>query len=279
MNKSFIIWLTALILTLLLAAFQRMTGPTYPVSGIVEFNNEIVEYEFDRSHGGDGDHTVQLRNENKGIEAELYWKRFKTNDNWTRVKMVRKDNVLTADLPHQPKAGKLLYKVKLINQSVSIVIPEKPVVIRFKGAVPLYILIPHIIFIFGAMLLSTRTGLEAFNKEPKFKNLTIATLLFLFIGGGIFGPFAQYFAFDAYWTGFPVGYDLTDNKILIALIGWLIAAVMIKKSPNPKRWIAFASILLFAVFLIPHSVLGSELDYNKLDEQQKNIEKMEGSLD
>lgn len=279
MNKSFIIWLTALILTLLLAAFQRMTGPTYPVSGIVEFNNEIVEYEFDRSHGGDGDHTVQLKNENKGIEAELFWKRFKTNDNWTRVKMVRKDNILMADLPHQPKAGKLLYKVKLINQSVSIVIPEKPVVIRFKGAVPLYILIPHIIFIFGAMLLSTRTGLEAFNKEPKFKNLTVATLLFLFIGGGIFGPFAQFFAFDAYWTGFPVGYDLTDNKILIALIGWLIAAVMIKKSPNPKRWIAFASILLFAVFLIPHSVLGSELDYNKLDEQQKNIEKMEGSLD
>jgi len=279
MNKSFIIWLTALILTLLLAAFQRMTGPTYPLSGIVEFNNEIVEYEFDRSHGGDGDHTVQLKNEKKGIEAELFWKRFKTNDNWTRVKMVRKDNILMADLPHQPKAGKLLYKVKLINQSVSIVIPEKPVVIRFKGAVPLYILIPHIIFIFGAMLLSTRTGLEAFNKEPKFKNLTVATLLFLFIGGGIFGPFAQFFAFDAYWTGFPVGYDLTDNKILIALIGWLIAAVMIKKSPNPKRWIAFASILLFAVFLIPHSVLGSELDYNKLDEQQKNIEKMEGSLD
>lgn len=279
MKKSFIIWIVALILTLLLAAFQRMTGPTYPVSGTVEFNNEILDYEFDRSHGGDGDHTVKITNDNNGIQAELYWKRYKTNDDWTRVIMVRKDNILTADLPHQPKAGKLLYKVKLINQNVSIVIPEKPVIIRFKGAVPLYILIPHIIFIFGAMLLSTRTGLEAFNKEPKFKNLTLATLLFLFIGGGIFGPFAQFFAFDAYWTGFPVGYDLTDNKILIAFIGWLIAAVMIKKSPNPKRWIAFASILLFVVFLIPHSVLGSELDYNKLDEQQKKTERMEGSLD
>jgi hypothetical protein len=279
MKKSFIIWLTALILTLLLAAFQRMTGPTYPVSGIVEFNNEIVEYEFDRSHSGEGDHTVEIKNDNKGIQAELFWKRYKTKDNWTRVKMIRNDNMITANLPHQPKAGKLLYKVKLINQSVSIIIPEEPIVIRFKGAVPLYILIPHIIFIFGAMLLSTRTGLEIFNKEPKFKNLTIATLLFLFIGGGIFGPLAQFYAFDAYWTGFPVGYDLTDNKILIAVIGWFIAAVMIKKSPNPKRWIAFASILLFVVFLIPHSVLGSELDYNKLDKQQKKIEKMEGPQD
>ena len=187
--------------------------------------------------------------------------------------------MLTANLPHQPKAGKLLYKVKLINQSVSIVIPEKPVVIRYKGAVPLFILIPHIIFIFGAMLLSTRTGLEIFNKEPKFKKLTFVTLLFLLIGGGIFGPITQYYAFDAFWTGFPVGYDLTDNKVLIAVIGWIIAAVMIKKSPNPKRWIAFASILLFAVFLIPHSTLGSELDYNKLDEQQKKTERLEGTLD
>jgi hypothetical protein len=279
MNRSLIIWLIALIFTLLLAAFQRMTGPTYPVSGKVEFNNEIAEYEFDRSHGGEGDHTVQITNDDAGLQAELFWKRYKTKDEWTRVKMIRKDNMLTANLPHQPKAGKLLYKIKLINQAVSIVIPENPVLIRFKGAVPAFILIPHIIFIFGAMLLSTRTGLEIFNKEPKFKNLTILTLLFLFLGGGIFGPITQYYAFDAFWTGFPVGYDLTDNKVLIAVLGWIIAAVMIKKSPNPKRWIAFASILLFAVFLIPHSVLGSELDYNKLDEQQRKTQKIEAPLD
>jgi len=279
MNRSLIIWLVALILTLLLAAYQRITGPTFPVSGTVEFGNEIVEYEFDRNHSGDGDHTIQIKIDAHDLQAELFWKRYKTKDEWNRVKMIKEDNMFTANLPHQPKTGKLQYKVKLINQSGSIVIPEKPVVIRFKGIVPLYILVPHIFFIFGAMLLSTRTGLEIFNKEPKFKNLTFLTLLFLFIGGGILGPIAQYYAFDVYWTGFPVGFDLTDNKILISLIGWIIAAAMIKKSPNPKRWIALASILLFAAFLIPHSSLGSELDYNKLDKQQKKIEKMKGPID
>ena len=279
MSRSLIIWFIALILTLLLAVFQRMTGPTYPISGTVEFNTEIAEYEFARSHGGEGDHIVQIKNDDAGLQAELFWKRYKTKDEWTRVIMHRNENILIANLPHQPKAGKLLYKIKLTNQAVSVVIPETPVLIRFKGAVPAFILIPHIIFIFGAMLLSTRTGLEIFNKEPKFKNLTLLTLLFLFLGGGIFGPITQYYAFDAFWTGFPVGYDLTDNKVLIAVIGWIIAAVMIKKSPNPKRWIAFASLLLFVVFLIPHSVLGSELDYNKLDEQQKKTQKIEAPLD
>ena len=67
MSRSLIIWLIALIFTLLLAAFQRMTGPTYPVSGKVKFNNEIAEYEFDRSHGGEGDHIVQIKNDDAGL--------------------------------------------------------------------------------------------------------------------------------------------------------------------------------------------------------------------
>ena len=151
MNKSLIIWLVALILTLLLAVFQRMTGPTYPVSGSVEFNNEIAEYEFDRSHGGQGDHTVKIKNDDAGLEAELFWKRYKTKDEWTQVVMQRNENMLMANLPHQPKAGKLLYKIRLIHQAVSVFIPDDPVLIRFKGAVPAFILIPHIIFIFCAM--------------------------------------------------------------------------------------------------------------------------------
>lgn len=89
----------------------------------------------------------------------------------------------------------------------------------------------------------------------------------------------QKFAFDAFWTGFPFGHDLTDNKILIAFIGWVITAFMIKKSQNQKRWIGFASVLLFVVFLIPHSVLGSEIDYNELDKQQKKIEQMKETLE
>ncbi len=104
MKSSLIIWLIALILTLLLAAFQRMTGPTYPVSGTVEFNNEIAEYKFDRSHGGEGDHTVQIKIDDSSLQAELYWKRYKTKDEWTRVIMVKKDNMLTADLPSSAKS-------------------------------------------------------------------------------------------------------------------------------------------------------------------------------
>ncbi len=180
--------------------------------------------------------------------------------------MIRQGNKLVASLPYQPPAGKLLYHITLQKNDEVVTLPEEGgVVIRFKGDVPVYFLIPHIIFIFGAMLLSTRTGLEYFNEGKKFKPLTILTFIFVIIGGLILGPIIQYYAFGAFWTGFPFGHDLTDNKILIGFIGWLLALIALYKFKNPKRWIVFASILMFIIFLIPHSVLGSELDYNELD--------------
>ncbi|MGB5289438.1 MAG: hypothetical protein WBN42_13205, partial [Ignavibacteriaceae bacterium] len=188
-----------------------------------------------------------------------------------------------ASLPHQPPAGKLLYKLILQKNDEVVTFPEEGgVIIRFKGDVPLSFLIPHIIFIFGAMLLSTRTGLEYFsargrsrnagNDIEKFKSLTILTFIFVIIGGFILGPIIQYYAFGEFWTGFPFGHDLTDNKILVGFIGWLLALIALYKFKNPKRWIVFASILMFIIFLIPHSLLGSELDYKKLEKNKISIE-------
>ena len=266
MKKSILLWLIAFILTVLTAVYQRITGPTYPITGEAIVSNKAINYKLDRTHGGEGDHTIEISVDDETICGELLWKRYKTDDEWTSIEMIQRDKKLVASLPHQPPAGKLVYHIILQKDDEVVVLPEKgEVIIRFKGDVPIYFLIPHIIFIFGAMLLSTRTGLEYFNEGKKFKPLTILTFIFVIIGGFILGPIIQYYAFGAFWTGFPFGHDLTDNKILVGFIGWLLALIALYKFKNPKRWIIFASILMFIIFLIPHSLLGSELDYNELD--------------
>jgi len=270
MKKSVLLWLLAFVLTVFTAVYQRMTGPTYPVSGEVNLSDQTIEYKLDRSHGGEGDHKIQIQVKDDKICGELIWKRYKTNNEWSSVELMREGDKLFAFLPHQPPAGKLLYHVILQKNDEVVTLPEiGEVIIRFKGEVPISFLIPHIIFIFGAMLLSTRTGLEYFNAGKKIKSLTIITVLFLIVGGFILGPIIQKYAFDAFWTGFPFGHDLTDNKVLIAFIGWLLALIALFKFKNPRRWIIFASILMFIIFLIPHSMLGSELDYNQLDNKSK----------
>lgn len=273
MKKSILLWIIAFALTLLTAAYQRMTGPTYPITGEVKFDEKIIKYSLDRSHGGKDDHLIKIKTDDPEIKGLILWKRFKTSDDWTNDSFKYQNGYLTALLPHQAPAGKLIYKISLIKNDKTILLNDGyPIVIRFKGDVPIFIIIPHVILIFLAMLFSTRTGLEFFNKEPNYKKLALWTFSFLILGGMIFGPIMQKYAFDAFWTGVPFGVDLTDNKTLIAVIGWIIALVAMKKSTNPKRWIIFASVLMFIVYLIPHSVLGSELDYNELDKQKNKIE-------
>ncbi len=275
MKKSILLWIAAFILTVLTAAYQRMTGPTYPIQNKISIDGKVIQYLLDRSHGGYEDHQIKIKTDDENISGLLEWKRYKTSDDWQIDSMKYQSGFLTGVLPHQPPAGKLIYKIELIKDGKSFNLNDgHPVVIRFKGDVPALIIIPHIILMFLGMLFSTRTGFEFFNKEPDYKKLAYWTFGLLILGGMIFGPIMQKYAFNEFWTGVPFGYDLTDNKTLIAVIGWITALIALKKSVNPKKWIIFAAVLTFIIFLIPHSVLGSELDYNELDKQQNKIENL-----
>lgn len=266
MKRTTLLWVVAVVITLASAIYQRMTGPTYPLSGEVSVSGETISYKLLRSHGGETDAPVEIKTNNEAINGTLFWKRFKTDDEFIAVPMKYSEGKLIAYLPNQPKAGKLEYYVELNNVKIPV---EENVVIRFKGNVPVWLLIPHVIAMFGAMLLSTRTGLEIFRKEKdNLLKLTYWTLGFLLIGGFVLGPAVQLYAFDAWWTGFPFGTDLTDNKTLIALIVWLTAFFTYKRTTRPRVWAFGAAVVMMIIFLIPHSLLGSELDYNKLNKQQ-----------
>ena len=273
MKKSIVLWILAFLITIVTAIYQRMTGPTYPISGTVQLAEKEIKYKLARTHGGYQDHEVIIYVDDPNLSGNIYYKRYKTNDNWTTLKLQNKDGKLYTYLPHQPPAGKLEYYLELKYKDTIKKFPsDRSVVIRFKGDVPIWVLIPHILAMFGGMMLSNRTGLEYFDKGKNIKKLTFWTLGFLIIGGFILGPIMQKFAFGEYWTGFPFGHDLTDNKTLIAIVGWLFALNMYSKSRFPKKWALFGSILLLIIYLIPHSVMGSELDYNKLDKEKNKIE-------
>lgn len=261
MKKSIILWLIAFLLTIGSSVFQRFTGPTYPISGKSEFNNFKVEYNLLRSHSTSKDCEVKIKVPSSDLKANLEWKRYKLAEDWNIEEMKYENGYFIAYLPKQPSAGKLEYRIRLTSENSEKLIPDKKnVVIRFKDDVPAYALIPHIIFIFLGMFFSTRTGLEYFNKK-NYKTYHYLTLIFLILGGLVFGPIVQKFAFGAYWTGIPFGYDLTDNKTLIAFIFWILPLFYKNKPETFSKLIITAAIVTLIVFLIPHSLLGSELDY------------------
>jgi hypothetical protein len=256
------LWILAIVITMASAVYQRVTGPTYPVSDLVEFQGIEVSYELLRSHGGPGDQPVTLSVPDTTMGGALVWRRYKTDDSWTRQDLVRVDDNLTGTLPHQPPAGKLEYHIELVKGGETLLIPEdETIVTRFKGDVPSAVLVPHVLLMFLGMLVSTRAGLEALARGRRLRLYAFLAAALVFAGGMIFGPIVQKYAFDAYWTGFPLGMDLTDNKTLISMAMWVVALVALWKNSRPRWWVFAASVATLAIFMIPHSLHGSELKY------------------
>jgi len=268
--KSFLLWVLAFVITLAAAYYQRTTGPTYEVRGKVVIEGSTYKYKLIRTYDGDDDAPVEITIPDREVTGEMKLKRYKSHDEWSTASMVRQGEKLTGYIPHQPMAGKVMYHVTLSKGGNSYLLNEEPAVIRYKGFVPRGILITHIITIFLAMLFSTRTAFEVLFKLKNTYLYTWLTFIFLTIGGMFLGPVVQKYAFDAYWTGWPFGHDLTDNKSLLAFIFWAVALGYQIWKREKKGWAVVAAVILFLVYIIPHSVLGSEIDYTKEGQQQEN---------
>lgn len=263
-TKSILWWIFSILFTLSIAYYQRTTGPTYPARGKIEINDQVYKYKLLTSN--DSDKPAQIYFYGDGqmdqISASASYRKYKSNDDWINVEFIADDDKLIALLPQQPPAGKLSYKVVVEGNNQTYNITEEPIVIRFKGPVPGFVLYPHILFMFLAMLFSTRTGIEALIKGNKTFSYSRVTLIFLLFGGMTLGPIVQKYAFGEFWTGWPFGKDLTDNKTLVAFVAWIIAVIRLRKNSEKRGWALAAAIILLAVYLIPHSMFGSELDYS-----------------
>ncbi|MFH1417170.1 MAG: hypothetical protein ABII12_02645 [Planctomycetota bacterium] len=263
--RSAMLWLLAFLITAASAVYQRVTGPTYPVRGRVTVGAAEVEFKLLRTHDSTGDAEIRIEAPDQEIRGDCEFKRYPSQDEWQYEPLAREADRLVARIPKQPPAGKVLYRIRLASeQGTPVPLTEEPVIIRFKGHVPGWALHPHILGMVLAMLFAARAGLEAFFKRPQTYWMTVATVASLLVGGMIFGPIVQKFAFGEFWTGFPLGYDLTDNKSLIATLVWLVALWRVRKNRKSRGWIIAAALFTFAIWMIPHSVLGSELDYTTL---------------
>lgn len=252
----------AIIITLAFVIYQRATGPTYPKRFKIQVGEEKVTVKLLRSHGGDTDALIKIPKLSEDMAGTITYRRFPTNDLWIEHSLKEENEMLVASLPHQPPAGKLQYFVHLTvgGQEQKLGSQEDPIFIRFKGDVPSWILGPHIFFMFFSILLSMLALLEVLFKTKSYYKIGLATTFCLLFGGMFLGPIVQKYAFGVYWAGFPIGYDLTDNKLLIGVVFWVLACLINWRKKAPWA-IVVASIVLLMVYAIPHSMMGSQYNY------------------
>ncbi len=267
------IWIVAVFLMGASVVYQRLTGPTHDKRGSFEVVDANYKYRLVRSGVTTQPARVMAPDPGGESSAELHFRRYPTTEDFTIAPMRSEDGVFVGDLPLQPAAGKIEYSVKVITPDREFNLPsedEGSVVLRYKDPVPGPVLLAHILLMFFSVLFGIRTGVTAVAAPSGMRWSAWVTLAGMTVGGMILGPIVQKYAFGAYWTGWPFGGDLTDNKVLIMWIVWILACSTIGFKPIKKEWIARllvvgAGIVMTAVYLIPHSMRGSELDYSAVD--------------
>ncbi len=277
--RGALLWVGAFLIMAGAAIHQRRTGPTYPLRGEVAVGADAYRYRLVRSHETTGRARVALPQPGAGSSGTMTYRRYPTRDDFATVPLAVEAGEdgpeLAAYLPVQPAAGKLEYYVELETADGAVRIPREAegdanIILRYKDPVPAPLLIAHVVAMFFTVLIGMRTGLGALFAPDNLRALVWTTLVGMTVGGLVLGPFVQKYAFGEYWTGFPWGYDLTDNKLLIMWAVWVAAAsalgVKPKRRTGPGRaTVGAAALVMTVVYLIPHSMRGSELDYAAVD--------------
>ena len=272
-----LLWILAVILMMATAVYQRRTGPTHPARGSVQLVDQTIPYKLLRSETTGTEARIAVAVPPGPIIGTLQWRRYPTAEPYTAVPMAREDDELWATLPTQPPAGKLEYRVELkANDQVAGLPVEGPTVLRYKGDVPAAVLIPHILFMFLGMVWGLRTMLELMAGRHRVRRQAWTALALMVAGGLMLGPAVQWYAFGEAWTGVPFGWDLTDNKTLVMVVAWGTGCGFVGlrgELTRRARTVMFvAGLVMLVVYLIPHSLFGSTLNYEAVDQGADPLE-------
>ena len=185
---------------------------------------------------------VSVPNQGRGKEFIYYWQ------------VERESGEVLATLPPNPEEAR-----------------ETPLWFRFEGARSIPLLIAHIACMFGAFLLMVMAFITACEDVTKKdvagrmgKQVLWATVI-LFLGTFPIGMWLEYQVYATYWTGIPIGRDITDSKSLIIFLYWIVLLLLLKGSAfasdptkdvvtvKTSRVLTMAGVILsLAAYLVPH---------------------------
>jgi hypothetical protein len=149
-----------------------------------------------------------------------------------------------------------------------------PFLLKYIGEVPLWVLGPHIAFLFVTVFsmayavffaISAISGNDE-GVKPMARWIGVGTLT-TFLGGYPFGFLMNWYAFNVIWEGVPFGTDATDNKTQLLFVYSLfvtLASLGSLSKGKPGRnafstralgwWGLSAFGVLLAIYLVPHSI-------------------------
>jgi hypothetical protein len=277
--------LIAILFTVLVVGYARRTTMVRSVHKVVEQNGIVIEHETVPKQVGDQIPVISAK-VTGAAQVNLIYKIGQQGE-FVQVPMNRAtnaENVFTASLPHFPKATKAWYYIEAIKTTaageVRVTLPDDsqtdftPILLKYEGVVPLYVIIPHVLCNFAAIFFAALTLFSAIDVRRGKRTMKEAikypliTFILMFLGFVPFGIGMNWFAFGVIWEAVPFGRDVTDNKSQIILLFWLATLILVKgtvlgKGENKNlvsergyfTMVIVTMIVTIAMYAIPHSFI------------------------
>lgn len=249
MKQSFILWISAGIITFFVAFVQNRTSPTYPVSGTIGIDGQKVSYHFKKICNNKDDYFIMIRSDVENLKGVLKLKVLGEKLAWQIDTLKISEGNLLAKIPKQPALTEIEYLVKLNHKNTEYFLPKNRIAkTKFLGPVPLTIDIHYYLTLFIGLLLAIRAGLEFFNEKPRLRLYSIFTLISFFSCTMIFAPVKKAYEMGAIGRTIPPIGELFEGWLIALVLIWILNLILISYTRIPKTWVIIFSILTLVIF-------------------------------
>lgn len=191
------------------------------------------------------------------------------------------DGRFQAELANQGRGTEFEYYLTVENSTGAVIatIPDRSpdggantLWLRFEGKQSIPLLVAHIAGMFGGLFFGVLAFLTSLGKLGDTANnvclgkQVLWAVIIIFLGTFPIGIWIEYQVYATYWTGIPLGRDITDSKGLLVFLAWLVTLILLKGSAlsaDPKRNLVGANgarvatiaslAITLSLYLIPHS--------------------------
>lgn len=250
MKQTFILWLSACVITFLAGYINSTLSSDYPVTGTIGIEGRKVSYNLAKKFNTKENYNVLLRSDVDSLNAKVIWKK-KQSTQWNEIAMKDSAEFLSAKLPLFIINDIVQYRIIATRNDKNYLMPgNKPVEMIFEGKVPSTFMILYYLTLLGGLLLSTRAGLEYFKQNNHTKRFSILTLIAFFLYTVAVTPVKRTFELDVVNYRVPFITELFDLQSVLFLLLWIAGMTLAFKTKNYKLNVLIISCVTILVYWI-----------------------------
>jgi hypothetical protein len=250
MKQSFILWISALLITVIASYYKTVTSSEFPISGTISLSNKKLSYKFDKVHHDKYGPKILIRSDDNKLQGKIVFCKLYNNLIDT-IALKNQNGFLVGNLPKFKSNTLVEYKILIMNKDEIISIPKKEkLILQIEGFIPYSLLLVFYLTLLGGLFLGIRTGLEYFNNNQLTKKLSILTLISFGLYGVLISPVVKLFKIGEIEKRILSISEMFSISDLSYFVIWITACIIIYNSKRQKPYSLIAAIVTLLIYLL-----------------------------